>query len=236
MARNSGIEWTDHTWNPWRGCRKVSAGCRNCYMFREQKRYGRDPSTVVRAARQTFTAPLRWSEPARVFTCSWSDFFIQDADPWRAEAWDIIRRTPHLTYQILTKRPQNIPARLPHDWGDGWPNVWLGVSAENNLVVTDRLNALASIPAVVRFVSAEPLLSPVRLSPWLDRIHWVIAGGENGPGARAPEPNWFRYLRNQCRDADVPFFFKQWGGTKRLNGTWGGRILDGRTWDEMPDR
>lgn len=141
MAERSIIEWTDATWNPWRGCDKVSPGCAHCYMFRDQERYGRDPSTVVRAADPTFYAPVRkpsWERQrasaivARgrhlVFTCSWSDWFHPDADEWRDEAWSIIRDTPASTYQILTKRPERMADHLPDDWGEGYPNVWVLLS------------------------------------------------------------------------------------------------------------
>src|SRR5215472_9745754 len=128
MGGATGIEWTDATWNPWMGCRKVSPACAHCYMFSDQRRYGHDPG-VIRRSKTTFDAPLRWpTEEKLVFTCSWSDWFIEDADEWRPEAWEVIRQTPHLTYQILTKRPELIADRLPADWGRGWPNVWLGVS------------------------------------------------------------------------------------------------------------
>jgi protein gp37 len=173
MANDSSIEWTDSTWNPWRGCDKVSPGCAHCYMFAGQQRFGRDPSTVVRASPGSFNAPLRsgrWAatRDARleqtgrhlVFTCSWSDWFHPDADPWRDEAWDIVRQTPQSTYQILTKRPERILDHLPADWGDGWPNVWLGVSIENRRFV-ERADLLRAAPAAVRFISAEPLLGPL---------------------------------------------------------------------------
>ncbi len=131
MAEHSAIEWTDATWNPWRGCTKVSAGCANCYMFREQIHYGRDPSVVVRS-QTTFADPLKWKSPRVVFTCSWSDWFHEAADPWRDEAWDIIRRTPQHTYLVLTKRTGRIARHLPWAaFGDPWPNVWLGTSIEN---------------------------------------------------------------------------------------------------------
>jgi protein gp37 len=162
MGKNSGIEWTDHTWNPWYGCHKVSQGCKNCYMFREQKQYGRDPNVVTRS-KTTFHNPLSWKEPALVFTCSWSDFFIEEADPWREEVWDIIRKTPQLTYQILTKRPENIMDRLPKDWGNGWPNVWIGVSAEDQKNANKRIRVLTQIPAKIRFISYEPALSLIDL-------------------------------------------------------------------------
>lgn len=210
MSAHTGIEWTDKTWNPWQGCTKVSPGCAHCYMYREKRRYGQKPETVVRSAPATFGAPLKWRDPARVFTCSWSDFFHRDADSWRAEAWDIIRATPHLTYQILTKRIGRVVDRLPPDWGDGWPQVWLGVSVENQRHVF-RASALAVTPARHRFVSVEPMLGPVVFGS-LAGIHWVICGGESGPGARPMAPDWARALRDECAAADVPFFLKQLGG------------------------
>ncbi|MGH2369611.1 MAG: DUF5131 family protein, partial [Chloroflexota bacterium] len=128
MGSTSSIEWTDATWNPWQGCTKVSPGCAHCYMYRDKARYGQDPTTVRRSTSATFYRPLAWRAPQRVFTCSWSDFFHEDADAWRSEAWDVIRRTPHLTYQVLTKRPDRLPDCLPADWP--LPNVWLGTSVE----------------------------------------------------------------------------------------------------------
>lgn len=157
MARGTKISWCTSTWNPWRGCTKVTKACDHCYMFRDQRRYGRDPEIVVRAAPATFNSPLKWDDPELVFTCSWSDWFHIDADPWRNEAWDIIRRTPQHTYMILTKRPGRIHRCLPADWGEGWPNVWLGVSIEDAAVL-HRADQLRKIPAALRFISAEPLL------------------------------------------------------------------------------
>ncbi|MCH8114955.1 MAG: phage Gp37/Gp68 family protein [Chloroflexi bacterium] len=233
MGSKSNIEWTDATWNPWRGCTKISPGCASCYMFTGQLRWGQDPSTIVRASSSTFDAPLKWRQPKMVFTCSWSDFFHEEADAWRSDAWDVIRATPHLTYQILTKRPERIVEHLPVDWGDGWSNVWLGVSVENQRM-TWRLDQLVDIPAHIRFVSAEPLLKPVDLFEWLPRIDWLIVGGESGgrPGhpARKMDEEWVRDLRDQCISTAVPFFFKQWGG--RFPG--GDALLDGRTWREFP--
>lgn len=241
---NSKIEWTDHSWNPWRGCLKVSPGCKACYMYRDQERYGRDPRVVVKASTPTFFAPLKWKEPAKVFTCSWSDWFIDQADEWRDAAWDIVRSTPHLTYQILTKRPENIADRLPHDWGDGWPNVWLGVSVERQDYVW-RIYRLAEIPAIVRFVSYEPALGPVDFSEFMDYdgkgwIDWLISGGESGHAtgrykARPHDLNWFRQARDDCQKWGVPYFHKQHGGTRKIDGTWGGRLLDGREWNEFPE-
>lgn len=165
MAENSSIEWTDHTWNPWYGCQKVSSGCTHCYMFHKMKQYGKDPNTVQRS-KTTFNKPLGWAKRypgQRVFTCSWSDFFHPAADLWRAEAWDVIRRTPELHYLILTKRPELAGARLPGDWGDGWPHVWIGASIENQAVARMRLRDLLKIPAHHRFLSLEPLLEYIDL-------------------------------------------------------------------------
>lgn len=170
MGTNSKIEWTDHTWNPWRGCDKVSPGCDNCYMFRDAERYGLDASTVTRQGVLTFRAPLirrgtphggrkqhrrdyKWADGDKVFVCSWSDFFHPAADAWRDEAWEIMRQRPGLIFQLLTKRPGKITSRLPADWGNGWPNVWIGVTAENQEEADDRIPRLLSTPAVKRFVS-----------------------------------------------------------------------------------
>ena len=255
MGTKTGIEWTNHTWNPWRGCRKISAGCRNCYMFRDQIRYGKDPRKIIQAAKQTFYTPLRWTAPAFVFTCSWSDFFIEDADKWRPAAWDVIRKTPWLTYQILTKRIGNVRDRLPADWP--LPNVWLGVTAENQQAADMRIPELATIPAAKRFVSAEPLLGPIDFgcTCWFSdntgiggecrncgksrlfhyAFDWMIVGGESGLGARLVSGAWIRNIRDQCDAVDIPFFVKQWGGTKKIDGRWGGNELEGETYMEMPE-
>jgi protein gp37 len=246
MGERSVIEWTDSTWNPWRGCDKVSPGCAHCYMFRDQRRYGRDPEIVARCGDGTFYAPIRKASWARerdaaiadhgrhfVFTCSWSDWFHPAADDWRREAWEIIRRTPQSTYQILTKRPELIADRLPEDWGDGYPNVWLGVTIENRRFV-DRADLLREIPAAVRFISAEPLLGPLfeyggdgQGEYWcdglsLDGIDWIITGGESGPRHRRFDPTWA---------TGVAFLHKQNGGPRPDSN---GRLLDGRTYTEFP--
>lgn len=229
MGERTGIAWTEKTWNPWMGCERVSAGCDHCYMFSEQTRYGHDPN-VVRRSKTTFTAPLRWKEPARVFTCSWSDWFHADADQWRDEAWAIIKQTPHLTYQILTKRPARIARHLPSDWGSGYPNVWLGVSAETQEWYTRRASALLDVPARVHFVSAEPLLGPIIPTP---RVDWVIAGGESGPGARPCEEAWLRRLRDDCAALGTAFYLKQLGGVgNKRDGNQA--TLDGWTITEYP--
>jgi protein gp37 len=197
-------------------------------------RYGKDFRVVRRTKPATFNGPLKWEEPKLIFTCSWSDWFIEEADPWRDEAWDIIRKTPWHTYQLLTKRPERFFENLPKDWDSGWPNVWLGVSIENEDYLYRR-HLLCALPAKLRFLSLEPLLGPLNLGP-LRNIDWVITGGESGPNARPMDPDWVRDIRDQCVDAGVPFFHKQHGGSRKINGSWGGRMLDGRTWDEMPQR
>ena len=210
MGERTAIAWTEKTWNPWQGCHKVSAGCTLCYMYSEKIRYGQRPNVVVRSKPPTFNAPMKWKEPARVFTCSWSDWFIEEADAWRDEAWEIIRHAPHLTYQILTKRPERIADHLPAGWPLG--NVWLGVSVENQAAADERIPHLLATPAALRFLSVEPLLAPVtlglRAGPGID---WVIAGGESGPGARPCNVAWIRSLMAQCRAAHVPAFLKQLG-------------------------
>jgi len=206
MGNKTSIEWTDKTWNPWQGCRKVSTGCKNCYMYSDKKRYGQDPAKIVRS-KTVFKAPNKWKESALVFVCSWSDFFIEDADEWRNEAWEIIRNSPHLTFQILTKRPENIKDRLPLDWP--LDNVWLGVTAENQEMADKRIPILLSIPANVHFVSIEPMIGPVSLKAYHE-IDWVICGGESGPGWRPMEEKWATDLMTETeRSSSTYFFMKQ---------------------------
>lgn len=226
MGHISQIEWTEATWNPWHGCRKVSPGCAHCYMYRDKIRYGQDPSRVVQG-KTTFQLPLKWKKPRVIFTCSWSDFFIEDADEWRPAAWEIIRSTPQHTYQILTKRPERIAEHLPKRWP--LPNVWLGVSVENQYYYW-RISVLRQIPAAVRFLSLEPLLAAMPELP-LEGISWVIVGGESGARCRPVKSEWICQIRDRCGVAGVPFFFKQWGGPKKKAS---GRSLEGRTWNEMP--
>jgi protein gp37 len=206
MGQDSQIQWTENSWNPWTGCRKVSAGCKFCYMYRDKDRYGQDPTQVLRS-KTRFNEPLKWKDPKLIFTCSWSDWFIEEADAWRPEAWAIIKATPQHTYQILTKRPERIKDCLPPDWGTGYPNVWLGTSVENQTAANVRIPHLLKVPAAVHFLSMEPLLGAVNLmelfrfnvetnalSGWqsyhtsegigasgqTNKIDWVIIGGESG--------------------------------------------------------
>lgn len=203
MGAESGIEWTDSTWNPWYGCHKISQGCKFCYMFRDMARYGRDANVVQRAASATFHAPLRWKEGRRIFTCSWSDFFIEEADAWRAEARGVILQTPQHTYQILTKRPERV--------GDYWfENVWLGVSVENRAALP-RIDILRTKSAGLRFLSIEPLIEDLGEID-LTGIGWVIIGGESGGNeARKFGLAWARSIVAQCTAAGVACFVKQLG-------------------------
>lgn len=247
MTENSAIEWTTHTW---RGCTRVSPGCAHCYMFKEQLRYKLPPGPdiVVRTSKSIWNKPKRWQRQAeetgdqiQVFTCSWSDWFHVDADAWREEAWEVIRMTPNLNYQVLTKRSERIEECLPEDWGEGYPNVWLGVSVENNRW-RSRISDLLDVPAKVRFISAEPLLGPLDLSfppekylaPVLeDGIDWVIVGGESGPKCRPMDLDWARKLRDECQRTGTAYFLKQLGGHPNKRGE-EEAILDGRRWTEMP--
>jgi len=249
MGDTTGIEWTGKTWNPWQGCTHVSAGCDNCYMFTEKRRYGQDPEKVVRSKPPTFNAPLRWKSPELVFTCSWSDFFHVDADAWRPEAWQIIKATPHLFYQVLTKRPGRMLAHLPADWGEGYANVALGTSIEDPST-EHRLAPLLMTPARVHFVSLEPLLGPVSLVRALNRamdhpanatarrtvhpVDWAIVGGESGPNARPMDVAWARALRDECRAGGIAYFLKQLGGFPDKRGH-DAAVLDGKRYLEMPE-
>jgi len=239
MAENSKIGWTDHTMNFWWGCNKVSAECHRCYIGPIMQRAGRVPfNGPMRTV--NWKAPFKWERRAqetgqryRIFTCSMSDFFHPGADQWRPEAWDVIRVCPNLDWLILTKRPEHIPDRLPSDWGDGYPNVWLGVTCGVRSSLS-RLPLLQQIPAHIRFVSAEPLLERINFRPYLDgRLHWLITGCEQaGKGKRRlMYLNWVRDIDRQCREAGIAHFFKQ-----RYDGTqivFDG-LLDGVVRQEWP--
>ena len=236
MAEHTHINWTQATWNPHHGCIKVSPGCKNCYMYRDKARFGQDPRLIVRS-KTKFNDPLKWKEPKLIFTCSWSDFFIEEADKWREEEWDVIRKTPQHTYQILTKRPERIEEHLPHDWGDkGYENVWLGVSAESQSYFDLRVPLLKSVPNLCRFISAEPLLGPINFGVWgLFGIKWVITGGESDPiNPRPMKPEWAMSIRDQCANYGIAYLHKQNGGSQMMGGEWGGRLLDGKIYDGMP--
>lgn len=234
MAQGTRIEWTDATWNPVTGCTKVSQGCKHCYAERLAKRLQAMGSAryrngfAVTLHPEVLELPLRWRKPQRIFVNSMGDLFHPAVpDAFLAAVFAVMARAPWHRFQVLTKRPERaaqLADRLP------WPpHVWLGTSVESAAVV-DRIQWLTRCPAAVRFLSCEPLLGPVAPLP-LEGIHWVIVGGESGPRARPMDPDWVRAIRDQCQQARVPFFFKQWGGVRR---TQAGRELDGRTWDEEP--
>lgn len=234
MGERSAIEWTDATWNPVTGCTKVSPGCKNCYAERLAHRLqamgvGRyRDGFAVTLHPDLLTVPHAWRRPRHVFVNSMSDLFHEAVpDEFIRKVFDTMAATPRHVFQILTKRAErlaDLAPRLP------WPsNVWQGVSVETD-AYTGRIEQLRRVPAAVRFLSIEPLLGPIDHLV-LDGISWVIVGGESGPRHRPVEAEWVRSLRDQCRRAGVPFFFKQWGGRTPKAG---GRELDGRHWDQMP--
>ncbi len=239
MSANSTIEWTDATWNPMRGCTKISPGCTHCYAETFAERFrgvegnayfqGFDP----RMAPEMLAEPFRWASSKKVFVNSMSDFFHEDfALEYLQRVADVMRHADWHVYQILTKRADRLhdllngamldSARLPH--------IWWGVSVENRRHGLPRIDHLRATPAAVKFLSVEPLLEDLGVLD-LSGIDWVIVGGESGHRARPMEVDWVRSLRDQCRAAGVPFFFKQWGGTRKSKT---GRLLDGQTYDEMP--
>lgn len=236
MAQASAIEWTNATWNPVTGCTKISPGCKNCYaerMARRLKAMGvpqyRDGFKLTLQP-EALDIPRRWKKPRLVFVNSMSDLF-HEAVPldFVRRVFDTMADCPQHQFQILTKRPELALEFAPElDWSD---NVWMGTSVESALYV-HRVRTLSLIPARIRFLSVEPLLGPIPRLPLTD-IHWVIVGGESGPGARPMLEEWVLQIRDRCQLQGVPFFFKQWGGVskKRM-----GRELDGTTWDEMPRR
>lgn len=245
MANNSSIEWTEATWNPVAGCAVLSPGCTNCYAMRMARRLemmgqakysgltrlsgGRAKwNGKIKLDWAALTIPKHWLTGRLIFVNSMSDLFHNDVPlDFILAVFDTMRQTPQHTYQILTKRAERLSGVATKiDWP---PNVWMGVSVES-VEYQFRIDHLRNVPAAVRFLSLEPLLGPLdRLN--LDGIDWAIAGGESGPGARPMEPLWVRSIRDQCLASGVAFHFKQWGGVNKKKA---GRILDGRTWDDLP--
>ncbi|MBI2825278.1 MAG: phage Gp37/Gp68 family protein [Planctomycetia bacterium] len=234
MAQASAIEWTEATWNPVTGCTKISPGCKFCYAERMahrlqamgQERY-RDGFRLTLQP-DVLEIPLRWRKPRTIFVNSMSDLFHKDVPlGFIKQCFEIMRRAAQHTFQVLTKRPDRAAEMATElDWHD---NIWLGASVENS-DYTWRVHALRGVPARTRFLSVEPLLGPIPRLP-LEGIHWVIVGGESGPGARPMREAWVTQIRDHCLRLHVPFFFKQWGGVRKSQT---GRLLGGRTWDEMP--
>ena len=235
MAQTSAIEWTEATWNPVTGCTKVSPGCRFCYAERMSKRLramGTDryrDGFKLTLQPDLLDVPLRWRKPRVIFVNSMSDLFHPDVpDEFIRRVFAVMAEAGRHTFQVLTKRPERVAGlRRELPWP---PNVWIGTSVESAAYGwrSGTIGELAE--AAVRFLSVEPLLGPVPNLP-LGGIDWVIAGGESGPRARPMEAAWVRDVRDRCAAAGVPFFFKQWGGVNKKRT---GRVLDGRTWDEMP--
>ncbi len=231
----SRIEWTESTWNPVTGCTKISLGCKNCYAERMAKRLlamghpnYRNGFTLT-CHPETLGLPLKWKKPQMIFVNSMSDLFHRDVPaPFIDEVFFTMNEARWHCFQVLTKRAGRL-AQIAERFK--WtPNIWMGVSVETDGFV-DRIDDLRKVPAAVRFLSLEPLLGPLpNLN--LNGIDWVIVGGESGPGARPMKEEWVADIRNQCLASNTPFFFKQWGGVQKKKA---GRLLDKRTWDEMPD-
>ena len=242
---DTSIEWTDATWNPVAGCTILTAGCTNCYAMRmaarleamgtekyrglTRKSGGRAKWTgTINLDRKALAIPATWSKPRRVFVNSMSDLFHSDVPAdFIADVWQVMAATPRHTYQILTKRPDRMVEIVPEL--PKLPHVWLGTSVEDDRVL-HRIDDLRKVPAFVRFISFEPLISSVGDADLSD-IHWAIVGGESGPNSRYMDPSWVEEIESMCRDSGTAFFFKQWGGKNKKAA---GRLLRGRTFDEMP--
>ena len=275
MGFKSKREWTDHTFNGWIGCTKVSPGCDHCYAERDfdkrRKVVEWGPGNPrKRTSEKNWRNPIKWNRMAeeqgtrfRAFGGSlmdWADAEVPKE--WRADLWKLIAETPHLDWLMLTKRHSLIMNSLPEDWGDdGYPNVWMGVSVEDQKWTDQRLPYLVKIPAAVRWLSCEPLLGPIDFSAYAKDIHWIVGGGESGPESRPMLSPWIRSLRDQCSEAEIPFLMKQWGefapynekhpdwnghnrhsflvnaepvDMMRIGKKAAGREIDGQTWTQFP--
>jgi protein gp37 len=241
MSAISEIEWTDATWNPVRGCTKISPGCKHCYAetfaerFRGVPGHPYEQGFDLRLVPEKLAEPLRWATPKTIFVNSMSDLFHEDVpDAYIEQVVRVMQMADWHTYQVLTKRAERMRDLLRTRLGFATKlsHIWWGVSVEDKKHGVPRIEFLRQAPAAVRFLSVEPLLEDLAELN-LNGIDWVIVGGESGAGARAMEKGWVVNLRRQCRSAKVPFFFKQWGGARKSEA---GRQLDGRTFDEMPDR
>lgn len=255
MAFETGIEWTESTWNPVTGCTKVSVGCKNCYAETFAERWRGIPGHPyeqgfdLKLWSRRLEMPLSWKEPRTIFVNSMSDLFHKDVpDSFVAKVFDTMERASWHNFQLLTKRAERFARWSQKNYRRGnaaangkkrWPkNIWAGVSVESQDNI-ERIERLVEVPADTRFLSIEPMLSPVKIKmALLRRIQWVIVGGESGPRARPMQPEWARDMRDQCLAADVPFFFKQWGvydsRGRRKSKKASGRVLDGKKWNQMP--
>jgi protein gp37 len=249
MAQTSSIEWTDVTWNPVAGCAVATAGCTNCYAMRMaarleamgvEKYQGLTRKSGDRYVwtgkivqdERSLSAPLTWRKAKTVFVNSMSDLFHPSVETdFIRRVWEVMAKTPIHTYQILTKRPDRMADVLSEPDFATLPNVWIGTSVEDAAVLR-RIDDLRRVPAAIRFISFEPLIGSVAAAD-LREIDWAIVGGESGPRARPMLTEWVEEIEELCRDAQTAFFFKQWGGRNKKAA---GRLLRGRTYDEMPDR
>lgn len=233
MAKDTSIAWAHHTSNPWIGCSKVNADCKNCYMFRdEQGRFGRDASVVRKAKSYTWRTVIRQAKPGeRVFVCSLSDFWHEGADEWRGEVFDEIRKRPDVNFLIPTKRPDNILSRLPADWGLGWPNVWIGFSGGHQAAFDKFYEAIQAVPCHILWASVEPLIeymdvtrttvrgvevNPLVGSEKYRKLNWLVVGGESGNETgkfkyRECYTEWMIDIVDSCKRYGVPVFVKQMG-------------------------
>ncbi|MBF0134082.1 MAG: phage Gp37/Gp68 family protein [Magnetococcales bacterium] len=252
MGKDSKIDWTHHTFNPWWGCAKVSAGCANCYAEVWAARVGMK-CWGVNGQRRFFGdshwhQPMLWNRRAahlkerqKVFCSSMADVFEarKDLDPWREKLWGLIAATPWLDWLLVTKRHSHVLEMAP--WKTEWPsNVWLGMTAEDQECAARRLPLLLKIPAKVRFISCEPLVGPLDVRPWVGSggVDWIIVGGESGARARRMQSEWVEQIQSQCQKANTAFFFKQWGvfgadGLRRSKKK-NGNLFQDRLWQEFP--
>lgn len=241
MSEHSSIEWTDATWNPVRGCTKISPGCTHCYAatfaerFRGVRGHPYEQGFDLRLVPEKLGEPLRWAKPRMIFVNSMSDLFHEEVpDDYIVDVARVMQLATWHTFQVLTKRSQRLRELLCGRlrFATNLQHVWWGVSVENQRHGLSRIEHLRSAPAAVRFLSVEPLLEDLgKLN--LEGINWVIVGGESGAGARPMEPEWVLSIRDQCATAQIPFFFKQWGGPRKKQA---GRTLAGTTYDQLPER
>jgi protein gp37 len=241
MSATSAIEWTDATWNPVRGCTKISPGCKHCYAetfaerFRGVRGHPYEQGFDLRLVPEKLAEPLRWPTPKTIFVNSMSDLFHKDVpDAYVERVVQVMQKADWHTYQVLTKRAERLHDLMCSRLGfaAALEHIWWGVSVEDRKYGLPRVEALRETPAALRFLSIEPLLEDLGEFS-LEGIDWVIVGGESGVGARPMEKSWVIGIREQCRAANVPFFFKQWGGVRKAEA---GRSLEGRTFDDMPER
>lgn len=230
MGKKSGIDYVDASWGPWYGgCKPRGPECLHCYAKREMAAYGRDPEVLTKSIRN-FDAPARWQKHKRIFVCPWSDFFLAAADSWRPAAWDVIRRSPQHVFIIPTKRPERIADHLPPGWGEGWPNVWLVLSAGTHESLERWAEVFFNVPAAVHGLSCEPLLGDLA-DDLPNGLDWVLTGCESDPNRRPTKIQWVEKIVDLCELKNLPVFVKQLDlgdGLIKMP-----EVL-GRVWDQYP--